>query len=101
MRRWKEREGEGRPPPKARLRDRSRLRGPRRLNAQVIEAALAEVDPELIREKLESLWRCVQRVSEKCPEKVEVLIKDFDLQDTSTIFSDFAKIVSSRLEKFS
>jgi uncharacterized protein YutE (UPF0331/DUF86 family) len=39
------------------------------------------VDREVIAEKLESLRRCVLRVSEKCPSNVEVLLHDCDLQD--------------------
>ncbi|MCU1273120.1 MAG: hypothetical protein JWO48_551, partial [Bryobacterales bacterium] len=41
LRRRKEREGEDRPPAQARLRDGQRLRDPRRLHEQVIEAAVA------------------------------------------------------------
>jgi uncharacterized protein YutE (UPF0331/DUF86 family) len=39
------------------------------------------MDRELIWEKLESLRRCLQRVSEKCPAEVERLLSDCDLQD--------------------
>lgn len=39
------------------------------------------MDREIVEEKLESLRRCVQRVSEKCPATVEPLLHDFDLQD--------------------
>ena len=39
------------------------------------------MDREMIVEKLESLRRCVQRVSEKCPPDAEALLLDFDLQD--------------------
>ena len=35
----------------------------------------------MITEKLESLRRCVRRVSEKCPPDAEILLRDFDLQD--------------------
>ncbi len=41
LRRRKQREGESRPPAQARLRGRQRLRDPRRLHEQVIDAALA------------------------------------------------------------
>ena len=39
------------------------------------------MDRELIEQKLESLRRAVQRVSDKCPESVEILARDFDAQD--------------------
>ena len=39
------------------------------------------MDREMILEKLESLRRCVRRVSEKCPPDAETLLHDFDLQD--------------------
>ena len=39
----------------------------------------------MIAEKLESLRRCVQRVSEKCPPDVQTLVCDFDLQDILTL----------------
>ena len=39
------------------------------------------MDREMIEEKLESLRRCLHRVSEKCPADVETLLLDFDLQD--------------------
>lgn len=39
------------------------------------------MDREIIVEKLESLRRCVQRVTEKCPPDLETLLNDFDLQD--------------------
>ena len=39
------------------------------------------MDREVVAEKLESLRRCLQRVSEKCPPDVETLLRDFDLQD--------------------
>jgi uncharacterized protein YutE (UPF0331/DUF86 family) len=39
------------------------------------------MDREIVEEKLESLRRCVHRVSEKCPATVEGLVHDFDLQD--------------------
>ena len=38
----------------------------------------------MIAEKLESLRRCVQRVSEKCPPDVHTLACDCDLQDILT-----------------
>ena len=39
------------------------------------------MDREMIAEKLESLRRCIERVSHKCPPDVETLARDFDLQD--------------------
>ena len=39
------------------------------------------MDREMIREKLESLRRCLHRVSEKCPADAAILVRDFDLQD--------------------
>jgi uncharacterized protein YutE (UPF0331/DUF86 family) len=39
------------------------------------------VDREVVEEKLESLRRCIHRVSEKCPADVETLSNDLDLQD--------------------
>ena len=36
---------------------------------------------QLIAEKIESLRRCVQRVEDKCPEGIEILASDPDLQD--------------------
>jgi uncharacterized protein YutE (UPF0331/DUF86 family) len=39
------------------------------------------VDREVVNEKLESLRRCLRRVSEKCPPDVETLKRDLDLQD--------------------
>jgi uncharacterized protein YutE (UPF0331/DUF86 family) len=39
------------------------------------------VDRQLVEQKLESLRRCVERVSEKTPEDARVLAADPDLQD--------------------
>jgi uncharacterized protein YutE (UPF0331/DUF86 family) len=39
------------------------------------------VDLEVVEEKLESLRRCIERVSEKCPQDPEALFNDLDLQD--------------------
>jgi uncharacterized protein YutE (UPF0331/DUF86 family) len=39
------------------------------------------MDRDLILVKLESLRRCIQRVSDKCPVNAETLVNDFDLQD--------------------
>jgi uncharacterized protein YutE (UPF0331/DUF86 family) len=39
------------------------------------------MDRQLILEKLESLRRCVGRVSEKCPPTAQELVNDLDLQD--------------------
>ncbi len=43
------------------------------------------MDRGLISEKLESLRRCVRRVSEKCPPDMETLERDVDLQDIVTL----------------
>lgn len=43
------------------------------------------MDRPLIEEKLESLRRCVRRVETKRPERVEALLKDWDLQDILTL----------------
>jgi uncharacterized protein YutE (UPF0331/DUF86 family) len=39
------------------------------------------MDREVVEEKLESLRRCIHRVTEKCPRDVETLKRDLDLQD--------------------
>jgi len=39
------------------------------------------LDREVVAEKLESLRRCIRRVSEKRPATAEALFSDFDLQD--------------------
>ncbi len=39
------------------------------------------MDRRLILEKLESLRRCVKRIEDKCPDTVEELISNWDLQD--------------------
>jgi uncharacterized protein YutE (UPF0331/DUF86 family) len=39
------------------------------------------MDRELINQKLESLRRALQRVSDKCPKSVKILASDFDAQD--------------------
>lgn len=39
------------------------------------------MDRELINQKLESLRRALQRISDKCPETAEILANDFDAQD--------------------
>jgi uncharacterized protein YutE (UPF0331/DUF86 family) len=39
------------------------------------------MDRAVVDEKLESLRRCIQRISEKRPDTVEGLLQDFDLQD--------------------
>ena len=43
------------------------------------------MDREVIEEKLESLRRCIQRVSEKTPPDSETLGRDLDLQDILTL----------------
>lgn len=40
---------------------------------------------EVIEQKLEALRRCVERVSLKCPEDVETLARDADLQDILSV----------------
>jgi uncharacterized protein YutE (UPF0331/DUF86 family) len=39
------------------------------------------MDRDLIEQKLESLRRALQRISDKCPESAEILSRDFDAQD--------------------
>lgn len=39
------------------------------------------MDRELIEQKLESLRRALQRISDKCPDNAEILASDFDAQD--------------------
>ena len=39
------------------------------------------MDRELIEQKLESLRRAIQRVSDKCPASPDILARDFDAQD--------------------
>jgi uncharacterized protein YutE (UPF0331/DUF86 family) len=39
------------------------------------------MDRQVIEQKLESLRRCVQRVSDKCPPDAQSLARDADLQD--------------------
>jgi uncharacterized protein YutE (UPF0331/DUF86 family) len=39
------------------------------------------VDREVVEEKLESLRRCLHRISEKCPPDLETLKNDLDIQD--------------------
>ncbi len=39
------------------------------------------MDRDIIDQKLESLHRALQRVSDKCPNTAEILAKDFDAQD--------------------
>ena len=39
------------------------------------------MDSVVVTEKLESLRRCIRRVEEKCPAKLEDLVSDPDLQD--------------------
>jgi uncharacterized protein YutE (UPF0331/DUF86 family) len=43
------------------------------------------MDQQLIEHKLESLRRCVQRIEAKCPEQVEALFDDYDVQDILTL----------------
>ena len=39
------------------------------------------MDREIIEQKLESLRRAIQRVSDKCPASPDILARDFDAQD--------------------
>ena len=39
------------------------------------------MDRELVAEKIESLRRCVERIQERCPERLEVLEESLDHQD--------------------
>lgn len=43
------------------------------------------MDRQVIDQKLESLRRCVLRVKAKCPDEVETLLADADLQDILTL----------------
>ncbi len=43
------------------------------------------MDPDIIMRKLDSLARCVERIEQKRPETIDVLIKDIDLQDILSI----------------
>lgn len=43
------------------------------------------MDRQLIAEKLESLRRCIKRIEDKCPDTVEALISNWDLQDIVTL----------------
>lgn len=43
------------------------------------------MDREVIEQKLESLRRCLQRVTEKCPLDPTTLARDLDLQDIVTL----------------
>jgi len=43
------------------------------------------MDREVIEQKIESLRRCLQRISEKCPSDPDKLIQDPDLQDIVTL----------------
>lgn len=43
------------------------------------------MDRQVIDQKLESLRRCVLRVKAKCPDKVDTLLADADLQDIVTL----------------
>ena len=43
------------------------------------------MDEELIRQKLESLRRCVGRIEDRCPDDPETLVNDPDLQDILTV----------------
>jgi len=42
------------------------------------------MDREVIEQKLESLRRCLQRVTDKCPSDPAMLARDPDLQDIVT-----------------
>lgn len=39
------------------------------------------MDREIVEQKLESLRRCLQRITTKCPADAATLAADFDLQD--------------------
>ena len=43
------------------------------------------MDREVIEQKLESLRRCLQRITDKCPPDSETLGRDIDLQDIITL----------------
>lgn len=43
------------------------------------------MDKDVIKSKIESLIRCINRINEKKPESVEILRKDLDIQDIISI----------------
>lgn len=43
------------------------------------------MDKDVILNKLESLRRCIQRIEDKTPESVDLLVEDFDLQDIISV----------------
>ncbi len=43
------------------------------------------MDRQVIEQKLESLRRCLLRVTEKCPVDAETLVRDVDAQDIITL----------------
>jgi len=43
------------------------------------------MDREVIEQKLESLRRCLKRITDKCPDRPEHLANDLDLQDIITL----------------
>jgi uncharacterized protein YutE (UPF0331/DUF86 family) len=52
------------------------------------------IENEVIKEKLESLRRCLKRIEDKRPSNAEVLKKDIDLQDIITVNLERAVQVS-------
>lgn len=43
------------------------------------------MDKDVVLNKLESLRRCVQRIEDKTPDLVDLLVEDFDLQDIISV----------------
>jgi len=43
------------------------------------------MDKQLIGEKLESLRKCIKRIEQKCPDKLEIIENDLDIQDIVSV----------------
>ncbi|MEQ1601171.1 MAG: hypothetical protein ABL885_05305 [Methylophilaceae bacterium] len=43
------------------------------------------MDREVVEQKLESLWRCLNRIETKCPKDAATLLEDIDLQDVLSL----------------
>jgi uncharacterized protein YutE (UPF0331/DUF86 family) len=43
------------------------------------------MDRDVVLNKLESLRRCIKRIEDKTPSSVDLLVKDYDLQDIITV----------------
>ena len=65
------------------------------------------MDNIIVRQKLDALARCINRIGEKCPENLEELLNSYDLQDIISInleraiqqSVDAAMIILSDLDK--